>query len=692
VKTPKPRILIAASMLAVFPALASCVPAATAAKAAAPAAPQKVAVAPAVKAPVLTFSALTVTRSAVIGQPVLASFTVSGRGTLRDLAVAVRDSSKVDDGHLDFPHVGAIVINGSRTFSTRVVEPAKGEYWVSMAYNFNGKWVHVTSPATTFQVTAAPVSTPTATPTTAAPTAAPTTAAPTAAPTTAAPTAAPTTAAPTAAPTTAAPTAAPTTAAPTAAPTTAAPTAAPTTAAPTAAPTTAAPTQAPSTVSVTGLTVTPSAQLGQPATATFSVSGNANLDDLAASVRDASNVDDGHLDFPHVGAVTISGARTFSEQVVESSTGTYTVGIAYNSNGTWVHVSNPTTSFKVIPVPAPTATATPTASPTATPTTTPTTPVVTTNNPIGSTGARSGLSWNSGIWPLDRSAQGDVSNYAATLAYAEGRRGRKADINMWAQWNNSWSDLTNLQVLKWLNETPDATSVVMLPPFPDGGSWTAAANGDYDSYYRQIGAQIVAIRPNAKTVLRFAWEANGNWYSWSIVNSGGASAFIAGWDRAVTDMRAGAGSKASNIVFDYSLSNLDDKGQGDPLTATYPGDKYVDVIGIDAYDQWQVTTSPTVPGKAAFLNRTYDFAKAHGKWMSIDEWGLHHTGDGSPEGGDNPNYISAMYTWIKAHKDILAWESYFQDDAMNNVNSSLFSPDVDHNPNSRTAYLAAQKS
>lgn len=246
-----------------------------------------------------------------------------------------------------------------------------------------------------------------------------------------------------------------------------------------------------------------------------------------------------------------------------------------------------------------------------------------------------------------------------------------------------------MQILDFLNATPSAGSVLMLPPWPAGqGSWTQAATGAYDSYYKQIGAAIVAKRPNAKTVLRFAWEANGNWYDWSIVNAGGATAFINGWRHAVDAMRAGAGAKASNIVFDYSLAALDDKGQGDPLTVTYPGDAWVDVIGVDIYDSWSVTTNPTTPAYAPTMQRAYDFAGAHGKWMSLDEWGLHHTGSGDPEGGDNPNFINAMFNWIKAHKSGLAWEEYFQDDAQDNVNSSLFSPDRDSNPNSRVAYLA----
>jgi hypothetical protein len=285
---------------------------------------------------------------------------------------------------------------------------------------------------------------------------------------------------------------------------------------------------------------------------------------------------------------------------------------------------------------------------------------------------------------------GSASSFASALSYAESRRGRLADVNMAAQYDDSWASLVDPQILDFLDASP-AVPVLMEPPFPAGGSWTAAAYGAYDSYYRQLGANIVAKRPNAKTVLRFAWESNGNWYPWSASTAGGATAFVNGWRRAVDDMRAGAGAKASNIVFDYSLSGLDNYGAGDPLSATYPGDQWVDIIGEDTYDDWEVTTSHTTPAKAADLQRIYDFAVSHGKWMSLDEWGLHHTNANVPEGKDNPAYIDAMMTWIKAHSARLAYENYFQDDAMTNVNSALFSPKVDNNPQSTSAYLAAQR-
>lgn len=313
-------------------------------------------------------------------------------------------------------------------------------------------------------------------------------------------------------------------------------------------------------------------------------------------------------------------------------------------------------------------------------------------NPLGT--PRSGLSWHSGIWGLARS--GSAASYTASIKAAETARGRKSDTNMAAQYNNgAWGDLTGLQIVDFLddydNQAGGPVTVIMLPPFVPGGTWTAAKAGTYDTYYTQIGQALAAKRPNLKTVIRFAWEENGNWYPWSIISAGGVADFEAGWARAVTKIRAGAGAQAANILFNYSLSGLDSYA-GDPLTVTYPGDAYVDILGLDIYDRDNVTTSDTVPGWNANLNRALAFVQNHGKLLAFDEWGLNHSsGTGFAKGNDNPHFINAMFTWFKTNKAWLAYESYFQDDDLGNVNSSLFSTAVNNNPNSKAAYLAVIK-
>jgi hypothetical protein len=311
-------------------------------------------------------------------------------------------------------------------------------------------------------------------------------------------------------------------------------------------------------------------------------------------------------------------------------------------------------------------------------------PVSKPTSPLGTAGllepvgSRSGLSWNSGIFPVDRGP--GAASYAEKLSIAEKGRGRKSDIEQAAQWNDDWAVLTSMPLLKFLD--PNITASVSLPPFPASGSWKAAAAGDYDAYYLQMGKSIAKQRPSKPTILRLAWEFNLKDPVWKATSS-----FVAGWQRAVTEIRKGAGAGTASIYFSWCLSGLDEGAGYNPFVL-YPGDKYVNFVGVDLYDTPPTTATSFPAGQ--ILDAVTAFAKGHGKKIAIEEWGLHHINNGY-DGGDNPTFINDMFAWIKSHKSVLLYEQYFQDDALDNVNSSLFSPDKNANPASRAAYLADLK-
>jgi len=289
-------------------------------------------------------------------------------------------------------------------------------------------------------------------------------------------------------------------------------------------------------------------------------------------------------------------------------------------------------------------------------------------------GARSGLPWNSGIFAVDRVA--GAASYQQAQSTADRGRGRASDVEQAAQWNDDWTALTGMEVLTFMN--PDLTAAVGLPPFPPSGSWQEAASGAYDSYYRQIGRRIAQLRPSTPTILRLAWEFNLRDPAWKADRY-----FVAGWRQAVTNIRAGAGSHASSIYFSWCVSRLDPGAGYDPRLL-WPGDAYVNFVEVDVYDI-PPSTAGRFPG-GQVLDTLARFAVTHGKKIAIEEWGLHHTSSGKG-GGDNPRFVDDMFGWIRSHTSMLVYESYFQDDAPDNVNSALFSPTKNANPASRAAYL-----
>ena len=123
-------------------------------------------------------------------------------------------------------------------------------------------------------------------------------------------------------------------------------------------------------------------------------------------------------------------------------------------------------------------------------------------------------------------------------------------------------------------------------------------------------------------------------------------------------------------------------------TSAYPGDAYVDIIGLDVYDKgipvaWNSATKSWVDpdrrvelGRCTNLRFQRDFAIAHGKQVSYPEWGLSgvNATDDLGVGGDNPTFIQGMYDWMNglpaSGPGSLAYHSYFNEDAVDGTTAS----------------------
>ena len=190
-----------------------------------------------------------------------------------------------------------------------------------------------------------------------------------------------------------------------------------------------------------------------------------------------------------------------------------------------------------------------------------------------------------------------------------------------------------------------------------------AAKGLYNYRYKKAAEKLAQFRPQDPVIyIRTAWEFNGDWFPWSVVAKEGEDQeqkiqdFIGAWRQFVTTFR----SVSDRFRFDWS-PNI-----GTPPMhpeSCYPGDEYVDVIGIDIYDgtRWSPIFDPVERfqfhlAKPGGLIWHRDFARAHGKPMSFSEWGV-----GGNDSGDNPVQIEMMYRWIKAND--VVYQTYWNSNA-----------------------------
>ncbi|GAB6901354.1 hypothetical protein JCM9957A_44440 [Kineosporia succinea] len=265
----------------------------------------------------------------------------------------------------------------------------------------------------------------------------------------------------------------------------------------------------------------------------------------------------------------------------------------------------------------------------------------------------SGLGWASGVYMPGSNA----SNQAAFAQW----RGTGLDVVVDWPARSNWDELVNPD---WLYAAWKGTSYTKsfgFPPFPeDGSTLSECATGAYNDKWKQIAKNIKAAGLDDTTVIRLGWEFNGNWYAWA---AGDAEAFKGCWQQVV----GAAESVAPALTWDWNVNRGVGSGLAD-ATKAYPGDEYVDIVGVDSYDMYpgavdQASWNEHLNGKQG-LKYWANFAKSHGKKISVPEWGVYPgTASEGSNGGDNPYYIAKMNAWFQSLGSQLAYESYFNEDA-----------------------------
>jgi Glycosyl hydrolase family 26 len=204
-----------------------------------------------------------------------------------------------------------------------------------------------------------------------------------------------------------------------------------------------------------------------------------------------------------------------------------------------------------------------------------------------------------------------------------------------------------------------------VPMLPNSGGYTLAtgATGAYDGYFATLAKHLVAAG-QGNSILRLGWEFNSNTSPWFA--AGKSTAFDEYWRDIVTTMRSTPGA---SFRFEWNVSMGDD-GPADAAMgnyqAYYPGNGYVDIIGMDVYDVGWVVYPGARAEFHSILTRRWGldwlakFAAQQGKPIAIPEWGLGWgtsapnsgivtNAPGATYGGDDPTFINDMATWIAGH-------------------------------------------
>ncbi|WP_375754264.1 glycoside hydrolase family 26 protein [Corallococcus exercitus] len=220
----------------------------------------------------------------------------------------------------------------------------------------------------------------------------------------------------------------------------------------------------------------------------------------------------------------------------------------------------------------------------------------------------------------------------------------------------------------WVKAKPGRRFNYSVAMFPSGqGTLASCAAGAYDQRFKNLATNLVAYELQG-TIIRLGWEFSGNWMPWYSGNGQQAN-FAACFRRIVTAMR----TQQPNAGFEFDWNPNYDISAAD-LSATYPGDAYVDYIGLDMYDQGWNGAYPIPAGctgscaltrwqsvwNAQFapaLTKFKSFAQSHNKRLSVPEWGVNDAA--THGGGDDTYYVQQMLAFIFNPANNVGYHSYF---------------------------------
>lgn len=168
-------------------------------------------------------------------------------------------------------------------------------------------------------------------------------------------------------------------------------------------------------------------------------------------------------------------------------------------------------------------------------------------------------------------------------------------------------------------------------------------DGKYDDYIRNYARAVAKL--GLPVGLRFDHEMNGFWYPWAEqANGNQPGEYVAAWQR-VHDIFDAEG--ATNVIWIWSPNVVQFSG-AQPLDQLYPGDAYVDWVGLVGYYRRPILDKP-----ATFENT---YGESLDALRAVSSKPIYLTEVGATEtGGNKAAWITDFFAGMKANPDIVGF-------------------------------------
>ena len=215
----------------------------------------------------------------------------------------------------------------------------------------------------------------------------------------------------------------------------------------------------------------------------------------------------------------------------------------------------------------------------------------------------------------------------------------------WTEWSHPWFTNPKYGYTSWVAADPKVRQLILgvnliprsLSNLNNPLTWEqSCAAGDFNSYATQLGRSLVHAGLQ-NSVIRLGPEMNGKWEADYIGDTTHEQALWANcFANEVSSLRQALGE---HFLIDWNpnacVENI-------PFAHFYPGNFYVDILGLDLFNVSCVAPKATytfrqLADEPESLTIFQKFAKLKGKPMSFPEWGYLHG-----PAKDDPGYFNGI--------------------------------------------------
>lgn len=206
------------------------------------------------------------------------------------------------------------------------------------------------------------------------------------------------------------------------------------------------------------------------------------------------------------------------------------------------------------------------------------------------------------------------------------------------KWYEDWSDPFYVDIAKRFSDHGCIPELTWQPQIGSNGvSYDEVTAGQYDAYLDQFSASVKSFGSPVRISL--APEMNSEWAPWGITNNGNTTESHKTFWRYVINRFRNNG--VTNVLWIWS-PNV--RFYGDPCSygQIYPGDEYVDFVGLDGYN-WGTTQSWSV-----WQSFSEVFGQSYNEITSISSKNVLIMEVASAEnGGDKAAWITTMFSDLR---------------------------------------------